>query len=316
MHFRVAVAEYLPFLNLEIQNGTVIMTGPVAEAFELLANRVNFTYTLQRAENDIWGIKGSNGWTGMLGMVSRNEVDFALGPFTLTYDRWSEFKLSAPMYVDDVEILVPVFTWRLSLFNMLAIFDYKVWIVLFLSIILLCLMLSIIEKCDNPDVPFQMSCLKNLWSFTRTLLQKGKLQRPEGYTRTLLTVIWMVSAFVMSLMFSGLVLTNLLLRKARKIDSIQDLIADGKLQRPEGYTRTLLTVIWMVSAFVMSLMFSGLVLTNLLLRKARKIDSIQDLIADGNIQPIVEFQSSIYSAFRRPLRKNEIRPRNKLGSMA
>ncbi|GFS71903.1 glutamate receptor [Nephila pilipes] len=262
MHFRVAVAEYLPFLNLEIQNGTVIMTGPVAEAFELLANRVNFTYTLQRAENDIWGIKGSNGWTGMLGMVSRNEVDFALGPFTLTYDRWSEFKLSAPMYVDDVEILVPVFTWRLSLFNMLAIFDYKVWIVLFLSIILLCLMLSIIEKCDNPDVPFQMSCLKNLWSFTRTLLQKGKLQRPEGYTRTLLTVIWMVSAFVMSLMFSGLVLTNLLLRKARKIDSIQD------------------------------------------------------LIADGNIQPIVEFQSSIYSAFRRPLRKNEIRPRNKLGSMA
>ncbi|GFY71054.1 glutamate receptor [Trichonephila inaurata madagascariensis] len=29
------------------------------------------------------------------------------------------------MYVDDVEILVPVFEWKLSLFNMLAIFDYQ-----------------------------------------------------------------------------------------------------------------------------------------------------------------------------------------------
>ncbi|GFQ95616.1 glutamate receptor [Trichonephila clavata] len=244
MHFRVAVAEYLPFLKLEMQNGNVIMTGPLAEAFELLAQRVNFTYTLHRGANDIWGIKGSNGWTGMLGMVSRNEVDFALGPFTLTYSRFSDFKLSAPMYVDDVEILVPVFEWKLSLFNMLAIFDYQVWIVLFLSIILLCLMLGIIEKCDNPDVPFQMGFLKNLWNFTRTLLQKGKLQRPQGYTRTLLTVSWMMSAFVMSLTFSGLVLTNLLLRKAPKIDSIQD------------------------------------------------------LVTDSDVQPVVEFQSSIYGAFR------------------
>ncbi|GFV52836.1 glutamate receptor [Trichonephila clavipes] len=72
----------------------------------------------------------------------------------------------------------------------------------------------------------------------------------------------------------------------------------SKLQRPQGYTRTLLTVSWMISAFVMSLTFSGLVLTNLLLRKAPKIDSIQDLVEDSDVQPVVEFQSSIYGAFR------------------
>ncbi|GFV52839.1 glutamate receptor [Trichonephila clavipes] len=55
-------------------------------------------------------------------------------PFTLTYGRFSDFKLSAPMYVDDVEILVPVFEWKLSLFNMLAIFDYQSWLEIYANL--------------------------------------------------------------------------------------------------------------------------------------------------------------------------------------
>ncbi|KAG8177157.1 hypothetical protein JTE90_009849 [Oedothorax gibbosus] len=95
MHFRVAVGEYFPFLILKMDNSQIQMTGPLAEAFQILANRANFTYSLLRAEGDVWGSLGPNGWTGLLGMLARNEVDFALGPFTMSYSRWKAF----PMFV-------------------------------------------------------------------------------------------------------------------------------------------------------------------------------------------------------------------------
>ncbi|GIY98379.1 hypothetical protein CEXT_59851 [Caerostris extrusa] len=174
MHLRVAVAEFIPFLKLRKENGNVIMSGALADAFDLIARRVNFTYTLYRAEGDVWGIKRPNGWTGMLGMVSRNEVDIALGPFTLTYGRWSEFKMSAPLYADNIEILTPVFEWRMALFNMITVFKYEVWILLFFTVILICLAMSVTDKCDNPNSKFQTRICKNLWNVTRTLLQKGE----------------------------------------------------------------------------------------------------------------------------------------------
>ncbi|GIY09868.1 hypothetical protein CDAR_412581 [Caerostris darwini] len=206
------------------------MSGALADAFDLIARRVNFTYTLYRAEGDVWGIKRPNGWTGMLGMVSRNEVDIALGPFTLTYGRWSEFKMSAPLYADNIEILTPVFEWRMALFNMITVFKYEVWILLFFTVILICLTMSVTDKCDNPNSKFQTRICKNLWNVTRTLLQKGCVQRPKSYSRAFLDTFWMINCLVLSLFFSGMVLTFLFLRRSPKIDSINDLIANRHMQ--------------------------------------------------------------------------------------
>ncbi|XP_035224500.1 glutamate receptor U1-like, partial [Stegodyphus dumicola] len=123
MHFKVAVAQYLPFLQLHENNGSTTMSGSLAEALDVLARRLNFTYTLHRVLEDAWGVKGPNGWTGMLGMLERNEVDLALGPFSLSFSRWSSFPMSLPMYVDNVQILAPSFQWELELFSMVKIFN-------------------------------------------------------------------------------------------------------------------------------------------------------------------------------------------------
>ena len=41
-----------------------------------------------RPSDGMWGTTDENGtWNGMLGMVKRKEVDFALGPFGIIYER-------------------------------------------------------------------------------------------------------------------------------------------------------------------------------------------------------------------------------------
>ena len=54
----------------------------------------------------------------------------------------------------------------------------------------------------------------------------------------------------------------------------------------------------MVSAFVLSSVFGGMMLSNLFIRKVQKIDSIDDLIASPKIQPILENDSSIFGIFK------------------
>ncbi|XP_055932251.1 glutamate receptor U1-like [Argiope bruennichi] len=231
MHFRVAIGEWTPFLKIKTEHGRVIMSGSLAEAFDTLARRVNFTYTLYRSEGDIWGTHSPDGsWTGMLGMLSRNEVDIALGPFTLTYGRWTSFRMSEPLYADDIEILVPVFEWKMSLFNILTVFNYEVWMFIFLSIILLLIVMCLSDKCMHPESKIIDRFFKNLWSLIRTILLKGCVQRPDSYTRALLDTLWMLSTLVMSFYFSGMVLTYLFLRKTRQIDSLGDLAASKDIQ--------------------------------------------------------------------------------------
>ncbi len=50
------------------------------ELLKYLEAHINFTYTMVRPPDGKWGMGDEHGdWNGMLGMVHRNEVDFALG---------------------------------------------------------------------------------------------------------------------------------------------------------------------------------------------------------------------------------------------
>ncbi|XP_035212192.1 glutamate receptor U1-like isoform X2 [Stegodyphus dumicola] len=229
-HFKVAVGEYPPFLLLDRQNSSVSMSGPLAEAFNLLSRRLNFTYTLYRVPGDTWGIKRPDGWTGMLGMLWRKEVDLALGPFSLSYSRWSSFPMSMPMYVDNVQILVPSFQWELELFSMAKIFNLDIWISIFFSLIAMSLATTIADKLYDNSTSFKYAFFKNMWNASTFLLQKGRTLRPKGSYYAILGGIWMIGAAILAYIFSAMVLTNLFLREVRQIDSLNDLVAAKDIQ--------------------------------------------------------------------------------------
>ena len=57
------------------------MDGFMWELLMLMKRERGFNFTLVHSVDGLWGgsCHGSNNCSGMIGMVSRNEVDFALG---------------------------------------------------------------------------------------------------------------------------------------------------------------------------------------------------------------------------------------------
>ena len=87
-HFRIGAEHWEPFFVIEededgsigSNSGSERYGGVMWELLRFMQRARNFTFTISRPSDVEWGGCDEEGeCTGMIGMVSRNEVDFALG---------------------------------------------------------------------------------------------------------------------------------------------------------------------------------------------------------------------------------------------
>ena len=80
-HFKVAAIPGPPFLIIKtLPGGEKILSGQIGDAISFWHYARNFTYTLVKPEDGLYGnCARRNNCSGMIGMVHRNEVDFAIG---------------------------------------------------------------------------------------------------------------------------------------------------------------------------------------------------------------------------------------------
>ena len=75
-----------PWFLISEESGQEKYSGIMPKILEYLQVSLNFTTTLVRPPDGAWGAVDENGnWGGMVGMVNRNEVDFALGEQIIMY---------------------------------------------------------------------------------------------------------------------------------------------------------------------------------------------------------------------------------------
>ena len=71
---------YPPFLVIETDNNGAKYSGMIWDLIELIQETRNCTFEVMIPTDLRWGnCYGINNCTGMIGMVNRKEVDFALG---------------------------------------------------------------------------------------------------------------------------------------------------------------------------------------------------------------------------------------------
>ena len=79
---RVAAEHWPPFIIINpVQPGFDQYFGVMEKVLETLRSNLNFTTTIVRPVDHAWGHydKETQTWSGMMGMVQREEVDFGLG---------------------------------------------------------------------------------------------------------------------------------------------------------------------------------------------------------------------------------------------
>ena len=84
-HLRIGIKPSPPFLTVDVDpNGTETPGSMLWEPVEYWQRARSFTFTLVRPPDDRWGhCVGKNNCTGLLGLVIRKEVDFAIGMYIL-----------------------------------------------------------------------------------------------------------------------------------------------------------------------------------------------------------------------------------------
>ena len=106
-HFVVAADDWRPFFEVNMNSANKSYNGVMFQLLEYVQKSLNFTYEIRQPADGQWGFVNKNGTvTGMVGMVSRNEVDFALGPFALTPERKSVVDYSNNVYVDNAVFII------------------------------------------------------------------------------------------------------------------------------------------------------------------------------------------------------------------
>ena len=86
---KVATLPALQFNQRQEINGTVVYSGLYISYLQLLAESIDFTYTIVEPEDMVYGsdFDGDGHWNGIIGMAQRGEIDIGSAPFTQTVER-------------------------------------------------------------------------------------------------------------------------------------------------------------------------------------------------------------------------------------
>ncbi|XP_071524147.1 glutamate receptor ionotropic, delta-2-like [Panulirus ornatus] len=215
----VAEDEYQPHAAVLVEGPSaarrVSFTGPMLKVLGLLADSINFTYTLVRPPDGAWGAKQADGsWTGMVGMVKRKEIDIGLGPFGVTAVRAEVVDYTRPIVVDYARILAGRGRPEVDPWGFLLPLTPLVWgiiltalLVVVLATLLLLPTFSYITTTNQSD-----KFLDIFFNYLRVLLQQDiKAQRDHWWERLMLAS-WMMMTLVLTRSYTGNLMSLLAVR--------------------------------------------------------------------------------------------------------
>ncbi|KAL7640260.1 UNVERIFIED_CONTAM: hypothetical protein RMT77_009674 [Armadillidium vulgare] len=248
MVLRVAVEEWIPHVKLNVTpDGKVQIFGPLANLLEALATSLQFQYKLSRPPDGGWGIPNNDGsWSGMIGMVQRNEADFALGPFGLTDSRSKIVEFSTPILIDYYRILVKRPNLQRDPWVFLNPFSFDAWIGLIINMVFTIISLTVIfitfenkilvKKSKNLQNTSRLSSYsknifsRQIWSVFGTLIGQPYPLTLNSYSGRITIIIWLMCFVVLSKTYSSTLTSLLAVRSLDpKYNSLNDLVKDKEM---------------------------------------------------------------------------------------
>ena len=134
-YLKIGALSWPPFLIIKKnERGEDTIGGVLGDYLEYIRESKNFTFTVVIPPDGLWGnCNGADNCTGVIGLVARNEVDFAINPFTVTPDRKAGVDFTRPVVTSFFAMVVPL-KFKSKKWYFIDPFSYKVWL-LYISLI-------------------------------------------------------------------------------------------------------------------------------------------------------------------------------------
>ncbi|XP_076348087.1 putative glutamate receptor [Tachypleus tridentatus] len=133
-----STADFLPSRRNLGHNGSLRPRyGIDAKLLNILAETLNFKYTIKSPLDQSWGIKLPNqSWSGLIGMIHRKEADIALGMLSITEERKEAVDFTMPYAYDAVVFVTKAPNAKGRLLSIIKPLRWQIWFAVFLSLVL------------------------------------------------------------------------------------------------------------------------------------------------------------------------------------
>ncbi|XP_071549700.1 probable glutamate receptor [Panulirus ornatus] len=231
---RIAAEEWVPWTKIDRQeDGHIMIQGPMANLLDILAERANFDYELVQPSDHVWGGPSANGsWTGMLGMLQRQEVEFAVGPFGVTPQRETVCDFSDSIYSENNAILMVRPTLQSDVTGFIKPFTMEVWLLALASLLSVVVAMTLLVWMEGKMQHFPTRNIFSkavLWAL-QTLTQETSEWLPQGDGGRLIVTTWLLASLVFMTSYSGILTAMLTVpRVTIPIDSLEDMVSQSSL---------------------------------------------------------------------------------------
>ncbi|CAN7976304.1 unnamed protein product, partial [Ixodes persulcatus] len=189
------------------------------------------SYSIAFPTDSFWGLRKPDGnWTGVIGMLQRDEADLALSVINPT----SEKKDVAVATETIVPIELVIMAGRLSrhqsnIFGLIQIFPWQVWTCFVCGMILSAITWALSDIVHSWKQPgHYLSCLstffEHLWTFIENTCIEASPSTPKrDSARIVVASFWLV-VIILTTAFAGQMKAMMMVKnEADRIDSIRDL---------------------------------------------------------------------------------------------
>lgn len=217
---RIAILQNGPFKVNFTSEGTVeVVGGAEANFLDLVTTGLKVPYDLYVPKDGVWGTPDKNGnWSGIMGMVQREEVDMAVGSLFISEQRMSVADFSYPYTWQDVTFSTKKPGRLPRGMNFMWPFSYQVWISIAISIVVLTIAyrISLTKAYPMPKIFFGIIGI--------LLRQSPELAR-KIFREKCLIISWIAACTVLSYSYTVVLLSFLTVPlRERPIETVTQLL--------------------------------------------------------------------------------------------
>ena len=155
-HLKVGAHPWPPLLDIRKSEGGTTVIGPIGDYLRFIMDARNCTYEIVTPSDGKWGnCNGADNCTGVIGLVARLEVDFAINPFTVTLDRKIAVDFTRPIQTSSYAVVIPVKS-KLNTWFFINPFTSELWLLYtssiplnFAAMVLVCYLCHKIVKLET-----------------------------------------------------------------------------------------------------------------------------------------------------------------------
>ncbi|BHF84786.1 hypothetical protein SprV_0902793800 [Sparganum proliferum] len=191
-------------------------SGFQIDLLQLLQEQLQFGFELVTPVDGEYGRKLPNGsWTGLIGLVVRGEVEFAVGPITISAERAKATQFMEPFQSAHLAVFYRTPAETSNLVRMATPFHWQTWTLIISSIFLTSGLICCLSRYSPFSawnlrllgaVPDEISFWDNLWNTFEGFVMQAQEFYPLAYSsRILMASWWMYVVLLQAAYQAGLV---------------------------------------------------------------------------------------------------------------